>query len=69
VSDETDDAIKCDAIGEDCHGDVVYECSCQRCAREPPDERFHACKEHLIAAGEAHVRVRGRSASWRKVTP
>lgn len=52
-----------------CGGRPTAQCECRRCARETPDERYHACDNaacRAVAAAQ-HARVRGREASWAKL--
>ena len=47
-----------------CTAEVVGECLCPRCAHEVPEERFHACADHMRDAAARHASIRGREADW-----
>lgn len=59
--------IACDSKG--CGVAPDYECACPRCAREPaPQERFHACLDHLLDVELLHLQIRERPVTWAKVS-
>jgi hypothetical protein len=54
-----------------CHGEVIVECACVRCAAEPDEsaatERFHSCVDHFDEVAEIHMCIRERPVVWRKL--
>lgn len=51
-----------------CQSEAEWVCTCSRCHREPDDEKFFACQEHLDKVATSHARIRGRNAAW-SLTP
>ena len=55
--------------GANCTTRPALVCDCRRCAREPDDEKFHACAAHPGEAGLHHARIRGYGAEWTRYAP
>jgi hypothetical protein len=58
------DELRCDErVTNDppawCACPVTHACGCSRCSREDPEDRFHACAEHVGSdvVAQRHARI------------